>query len=77
MRIAARFMAKPNKPPGTLHARTRALLNNDKRTLDEISRASGLSVYWLQKFRTGQIHDPSANKVQRLYEYLTGKALTC
>lgn len=30
---------------------------------------------WLIKFRDGKIADPSVNRVQALYEYLTGNPL--
>ena len=40
-----------------------------------IYNATGLSFYWLRKFQAGEIKDPSVNRVQRLYEYLSGKRL--
>lgn len=45
-------------------------------TLEKISNDTSLSVSWLEMFsRNGGIKDPSVNKVQTLYEYLTGSKL--
>lgn len=57
--------------PATLLTRTRALLSNDERGLLTIHKESGLPFYWLKKFSAGEIKDPSVNKVQRLYEFLS------
>lgn len=34
-----------------------------------------ISFYWLRKFSSGNFSDPSVNRVQELYEYLTGEPL--
>jgi len=52
----------------------RMLLEHDG-PLSEIYRDSGLPFYWLVKFRRGLIKDPSVNRVQRLYEFLTKQRL--
>lgn len=62
---------------GSLYMRTRQLLLNDHKTLEEIARGSGISIYWLQKFKAGSIGSPNVNRTQQLYEYLSGKALSC
>jgi hypothetical protein len=60
---------------GTLLQRTNALLYEANQSLMEISRATGLSLYWLQKMKAGTVNSPSVNLVQVLYEYLSGKSL--
>ena len=48
-----------------------------KNTMDirALSKATGLNYDWLIKFKAEKIKDPSVNKVQTLYEYLSGKPL--
>lgn len=60
---------------GTLMERTRHLLGQCDKTLPQIAEDTKISFYWLRKFKSGSIVDPSVNKVQRLYEYLTGDKL--
>lgn len=36
---------------------------------------TGLDPSWLSQFASGKLKDPGVNKVQKLYEYLTGKRL--
>jgi len=57
--------------PGTLYERTRTLL--EKQDLFEVSKATGLPFYWLRSLPTTT--NPSVNRVQVLYEYLTNKPL--
>lgn len=40
-----------------------------------ISCNTGLAYDWLVKLKRGSIKDPSVNKIQRLYEYLSGTRL--
>lgn len=61
--------------PGTLFIRTRELLLDEQRSLIEISEQSGIPFYWLKSFRRGESVGPSVNRVQHLYEFLTGSAL--
>jgi hypothetical protein len=66
----------PDKgPPGSLLLRTQQLLNRSKLTLPEIHERSGISFYWLKKFSCYTTHDPSVNRVQQLYEFLSNKKL--
>lgn len=60
---------------GTLMQRTEELLADAQEPLMDISRATGISLYWLQDFRKGRTEHPSVNRVQDLYEYLTSKKL--
>lgn len=60
---------------GSLHDRTLLLLKESGATLPEIYKETHLPYYWLKKFSSGEIRDPSVNRVQRLYEFLSGKRL--
>lgn len=60
---------------GSLHARTRELLNSSGIPYLVIFQATDLSPNWLSRFACGKIVDPSVNRVQRLYEYLSEKPL--
>jgi hypothetical protein len=60
---------------GTLLARTRDLLRNTGESYLAIYKHTGLKPNWLSLLATGAIPDPSVNKVQALYEYLSAKKL--
>ena len=60
---------------GTLMQRTIVLLRERKESLPELAEATGLPFYWLRKMVAQEIRDPSVNRVQKLYEHLTGKPL--
>lgn len=68
-------MPQEDNPPGTLCERTRQLLQEDKRSALAIHKESGISFYWLRKFKSGVTTDPSVNTIQALYEFLTGSKL--
>ena len=59
----------------SLMVTTRELLLSDKRSLMTIFVESGIPFFWLCKFKDGKIKDPSVNKVQALYEFLTKHSL--
>ena len=46
------------------------------RDLVEVSSATLLNYHWLLKFSRGQVLNPSVNRVQKLYEYLSGSELS-
>ena len=54
---------------------TRKLLRADKRTLLQIHKESGISLYFIKRFSADNIKEPSCDKVEALYEFLTGKQL--
>lgn len=60
---------------GTLFLATWKKLKDDKRSLVKIYDETGIPFYWLKKFRNGEIKNPSVNRVQALYEHLTGSKL--
>lgn len=60
---------------GTLLDKTLDLLEEDSRPLQEISFATGISLYWLQKMKARCIPDPSVNRTQQLFEHLSNTKL--
>ena len=60
----------------SLHAITWELLQKTEQSLLTVHKESGVPFYWLRKFNLGLMKDPSVNKVQALYEYLTNAQLT-
>ena len=59
----------------SLMQRTHRLLRQSDKSIADIAAelyGSEVTFYWLRKFSAGIIKDPSVNKVQVLYEYLTG-----
>lgn len=60
---------------GTLMLKTKELLIKDSRSLPQLSVDSGLPFYWLQKFSSNGFENPSVNRVQYLYEFLTNTKL--
>lgn len=67
--------------PETLMEKTRRLLRESPKSLPDIHaelRMAGvdeITYYWLRKFSSGAFANPSVNKVQKLYEFLTGQIL--
>jgi hypothetical protein len=60
---------------GTLHQKAFELLKGCDKPLPDIAQESELPYYWLKKFSADGVKDPSVNRVQKLYEYLTKKPL--
>jgi len=53
--------------------RTLALIkraNEAGLTYRQISDATGVNVFWLNKVRWGEISDPSVKRIQRVHDYL-------
>lgn len=55
--------------------KTKELLLADKRKLSQISIESKIPYHWLKSFRYGAISDPSVNRVEELYTFLSGQPL--
>ncbi len=55
--------------------KTLELLQADSRPLAAISIESKIPYHWLKSFKYGQTKNPSADSVQSLYEFLTGRPL--
>ena len=60
---------------GSLHLTTLELLKSSEETTFDVAVATGLTYGWLVAFGANSMRNPSASKVQKLYEYLTGKPL--
>lgn len=63
----------------TLMAHTQRLLHESGQSLPDVyaamkARGSSVSFYWLRKFSSGRISDPSVNRIEELYKYLTGNS---
>lgn len=64
--------------PGPLMTRTQTLLKTKapkKMDLLRVHDATGIPFFWLEKFVAGVFKNPSVNRVQYLYEHLTGQPL--
>ena len=61
--------------PGALMLQTHELLKKDGRSIADISIETGITFFWLQRFSAHMMKNPSVNRVEYLYEYLSGKKL--
>jgi len=67
--------------PASLLACVQKLLTQHRKnvgtmTYFDIAKATGLGMHWIESVATGRIKEPSVNRVQCLYEHLTGTKLT-
>lgn len=58
----------------SLYEETIKLLNNGA-DISQVAVKTNLQYDWVNKLKRGDIKDPSVNKVQAVYEYLTGRPL--
>lgn len=65
----------PDTASKSLLEETYKLLKARRVTLIDIMQGTNLNYYWLRKFASHEIKDPSVNSVQRLYEFLSGRRL--
>lgn len=63
-------------PRSVLMTRTQELLRATSMSYREIDRALNMSPNWLSRFANGEVRDPSVNRVECLYTYLSGAPLT-
>ena len=73
--VACNLLGEKHMTQGTLLAKTIELLKADKRTLRMVGQATGIPYYWLKKLSAGEIDDPSVNRIQQLYEFLSKKKI--
>lgn len=59
----------------TLFEKTVQLLRETKKTQKQIAEETGLGYWWITTLSQGKVQDATVNKVQKLYEYLSGKKL--
>lgn len=62
--------------PGSLLERVKKLVKEEKRGLLAVSVKTGVPVFWLRKFAAGKIPNPSVNRIQHLFEKLSGSKLS-
>ena len=60
----------------TLYAKTMELLEASDLSLREISDRADLPYDWLTAIKYDRIKNPSVNRIQQLYEFLTGNNLS-
>jgi hypothetical protein len=60
----------------TLYEQTLELLIASDLTLTEIAINADVPYDWLVSIRYDRVKNPSVNRVQQLYEFLSGKPLT-
>lgn len=58
----------------SLYEETVKLLNNGA-DISQVAANTNLQYDWVNKLKRGDIKDPSVNKVQAVYEHLTGRPL--
>ncbi len=76
MRKKKSELTEPFDMPNSLLTAVIKLLEKDKRTFMEIYKDTGIPFYWLQALSKGKFMNPSVNRVQYLYEQLSGKKLS-
>lgn len=63
----------PYDSPGSLLGETLRLLKD--RQVIEIHTSTGIPFHWLSKLKQGTYRNPSVNRIQFLYEFLSGSPL--
>lgn len=61
--------------PGSLMKKTLALIEEQQCDPLKLHKETGLPYYWLKKFASGSFKNPSVNRVEFLYERLTGNQI--
>jgi len=59
----------------SLLERTTTLLRSSDKTVTVICRDTGISRRWINYLKAGEYKDPGVNKIETLYNYLSGKKL--
>lgn len=62
-------------PQGNLFTRVQKELLETDKAYHDIARVTDIPANWLWQFANGRIPDPSVNRVEQLFVYLTGKTL--
>jgi hypothetical protein len=68
-------LVREEEKEGSLLAKVRAMLVDCEETNLELFKATGLPPGWLDTVKRGVTKDPSVNRIQKLYEYLSKKNL--
>lgn len=59
-----------------VYEQIRVILRNDDRTIETISRETGLPMNWVALYSSGRCVNPAFSRVAHLYKYLTGKEIS-
>ena len=73
--MANKHSTQPFDNPGKLMSRVLELLEKDPRTNPEIFRDTRIPLNWLNGLTRGDFRNPSVNRLEYLYEQLSGKEL--
>lgn len=65
----------PDQPQTLMNATITLTKDATEKELTEISHNTSIPIGWLRKFSKRVYSNPSVNRVQYLYEYLTGTKL--
>jgi len=65
----------PFDNPGKLMQEVQRLIKEDPRSNPELFRDTGIPFNWLNSFVAGKYKNPSVNRMEYLYETLSGKEL--
>jgi len=65
----------PFDSPRKLMTKVQQLLGEDPRSNPEIFRDTGVPLNWLNSFTSNKFKNPSVNRMEYLYEQLSGKDL--
>ena len=70
-------MSTIKAPPGSLLKQTRTLLKRSKREnqLETVAHKTKIPYLWLNKIADGRVKNPSVNRIQKVYEHLSGSKL--
>ena len=60
---------------GSLLEETLRLLKQSEKSTIDIHKETGQPFHWLRKLRAGEIPNPSVNRIQALFEHLSGRKL--
>lgn len=58
-----------------VRAQLKRLIGKDRRTIANIALDASVPVAWLTYFIDGKIPNPGTNRMEHLYEYVSGKPL--
>lgn len=61
--------------PGKLHYEIMRLVNADKRPLVILAGELCIPAVWLKRFSIGEVKNPGVNRMEYIYEKLSGKSL--
>lgn len=69
-------LSKPDvDAPGSLYEATLKLVNKDPKGLLSVQVRTGVPLYWLRKFAADKIPKPNVNRMQLIFEKLSGRKI--